>query len=206
MTFTAKEFTRELAELAAALRRDIEAHATGLDASPAARLTRRKRVLLDGDYQFFAYTYFPHHIRGEPSLFQAHFCTRFAQLLRQAGGAREWWIAPRGEAKSSLSTKIGPVWLAIQALLQREDVRREIGWTGDTLPFLDYAILLGAETSLPTKLVEVVKTELVANAALALDFPEACGKGPVWKGSARSRRYAARSTALPARRSSLAMT
>lgn len=179
--YTEKEFDAELADLAASLRREIEAWSSGLDPSPAARLARRKRVLLEGDYQFFAYTYFPHHIRGEPSLFQAHFCQRLPQLLRQSGGAREWWVAPRGEAKSSLCTKIGPVFIAVQGLLQREDVRREIGLTGELPPFFDYVILLGAETSLPTKLVEVVKTELTANAALALDFPEACGKSRVWK-------------------------
>jgi hypothetical protein len=143
--------------------------------------TRRRRVLVDGDYEFFAYTYFPHHIRGTPSLFQAHFCNRFAKLLRQAGGTREWWVAPRGEAKSSLTTKIGPVYIIVQGLLQREEVRREVGWTGELPPFLDYLILLGAETSLPTKLLEVVKTELTANAALAMDFHEVCGKGPMWK-------------------------
>lgn len=179
--FTEKQFRDELAELASQLRRDIEAHASGLDPSPEARLERRRRVLVDGDYQFFAYTYFPHHIRGTPSLFQAHFCNRFPKLLRQAGGTREWWVAPRGEAKSSMSTKIGPVYIVVQGLLQREEVRREVGWKGDAPPFLDYLILLGAETSLPTKLLEVVKTELTANAALALDFPEICGKGPMWK-------------------------
>lgn len=179
--FTEKNFRDELAQLTAQLRLDIEAHATGLDPSPEARLARRRRVLVDGDYQFFAYTYFPHHIRGTPSRFQGHFCGRFPKLLRQDGGTREWWVAPRGEAKSSLTTKIGPVFIIVQGLLQREDVRREVGWTGDQPTFLDYLILLGAETSLPTKLLEVVKTELTANAALALDFPEVCGKGPMWK-------------------------
>ena len=175
-----KEFLKELSELAAALRRDIEAFQSGIDPSPAAIRERRARVL-NGDFNFFAYTYFPHHIRGEPSLFQAQFCQRFPQVLRQSGGCREWWIAPRGEAKSSLLTKIGPVWLAVQALLQRPEIRAEIKW-GDAVPlFLDYAILLGAETKLPTKLLEVVKTELTANAALAMDFPEVCGKGPLWK-------------------------
>jgi predicted phage terminase large subunit-like protein len=177
---TTKEFQNELTDLVSSLRRDIEAHQMGLDASPAAIKARRKRVL-DGDFKFFAYTYFPHHIRGEPSLFQAQFCTRWPQLLRQPGGVKEWWIAPRGEAKSSMLTKIGPVWCAVQALLQRPEIRSEIGWTAAPPPFIDYVILLGAETKLPTKLVEVVKTELTMNATLALDFPEVCGKGPMWK-------------------------
>lgn len=178
---TEKDFLGELEEIAASLRRDIDAWSTGLDPSPEARLVRRKRVLADGDFQFFAYTYFPHHIRGEPSLFQAHFCNRFPNVLRQARGAREWWVAPRGEAKSSLATKIGPTYIVVQGLLQRPEIQAEVGWRGEPPPFLDYLILLGAETSLPTKLLEVIKTELTANAALALDFPEICGKGPVWK-------------------------
>jgi len=176
-----KEFLDELKELGGKLRRDIEAFQSGLDASPAAIAARRRRVLVDGDFQFFAYTYFPHHIRGTPSLFQAQFCSRFPQLLRQPGGVKEWWIAPRGEAKSSMLTKVGPVWCAVQGLLQRPDIRKEVGWTGELPPFIDYIILLGAETKLPTKLLEVIKTELTVNAALALDFPEVCGKGPTWK-------------------------
>ncbi|ANJ73539.1 hypothetical protein [Ralstonia insidiosa] len=178
---TEKEFLEELQKLGAQLRRDIEAYQSGLDTSPAAIAERRRRVLVDGDFQFFAYTYFPHHIRGEPSMFQGQFCTRFPQLLRQAGGVKEWWIAPRGEAKSSLLTKVGPVWISVQGLLQREEVRKEVGWQGPPPPFIDYGILLGAETKLPTKLLEVIKTEHIANSVLAVDFPEVCGKGSTWK-------------------------
>ncbi|HBE9082721.1 hypothetical protein [Serratia fonticola] len=179
--FTGREFLKELAELKKGLRQDIQAHASGLDNDPAAIKERRRRVL-SGDFEFFAYNYFPHHVRGDPSLFQAHFCQRFPQLVGAKGGATEWWIAPRGEAKSSLLTKIGPVYCAVQGLHQRPDVRAELGLTGQPLPpFVDYIILLGAETKLPTKLLEVAKTELIVNAALALDFPEVCGRGPVWK-------------------------
>jgi hypothetical protein len=175
-----KEFLKELADLAKGLRRDIDAYSIGLDPSPAAIAERRKRVLF-GDFKFFAYTYFPHHIRGDSSLFQAHFCERFPKLLRQKGGTRDWWVAPRGEAKSSLLTKVGPVWCAVQGLLEKPEIRKEIGWEGLPPPFIDYIVLLGAETKLPTKLLEVVKTELTANAALALDFPDVCGKTAVWK-------------------------
>ncbi len=175
-----REFLQSIAELKQALSKDIQAFSTGLDASPEAIRARRRRVL-NGDFAFFAYTYFPHHIRGEQSLFHAHFCQRFPQLLTRQGGAIEWWIAPRGEAKSSLLTKIGPVWCAVQALHQRDDVRSSLDITGERPTFIDYIILLGAETKLPAKLLEVVKTELTVNAALALDFPEVCGKGPQWK-------------------------
>ena len=178
-----KDFLSDLADLARELRNEIQAHQVGLDPSPAARLARRRRVLLDGDFEFFAYTYFPHHIRPPASIFHKHFFTRYPQLLDSPGGVKEWWIAPRGEAKSSLTTKVGPAWVAVRALLQKPEIRAELGWPAvKPLPyFVDYVVLLGAETNLPTKLLEVVKTELTVNAALALDFPEACGRGPQWK-------------------------
>lgn len=179
--FTDREFKKELASLSAQLLRDIEAHQSGLDASPAAIAERRRRVLKEGDFRFFAYTYFPHHIRGTPSSFQGHFCQRFPQILEQPSGALEWWVAPRGEAKSSLATKIGPAWCVVRGLLQRPDVQKEIGWSGPLPPFIDYVILLGAETKLPAKLIEVVKTELTANAMLLLDFPDACGSTTLWR-------------------------
>lgn len=180
---TEKDFRAELADLTRELRGEIQAHQLGLDASPAARLARRRRVLVDRDFEFFAYTYFPHHIRPPTSSFHRHFFGRYPQLLDAPSGCKEWWIAPRGEAKSSLLTKVGPCWVAVRALLQKEAVRIELGWpAAQALPyFVDYVTLLGAETKLPTKLLEVVKTELTVNAALALDFPEACGRGVQWK-------------------------
>lgn len=181
MSYSEKDFLEEIAALQSDLRREIEARALDLDSSKAAIAERRRRVLKDGDFQFFAYTYFPHHIRGEPSLFQAAFCKRFPKLLRMEQGIKEWFKAPRGEAKSSLLTKIGPVWCAVQALLQRSEIRSEIKWNGHPPYFIDYIVLLGAETKLPTKLMEVAKLELTVNAVLKLDFPEVAGRGPVWK-------------------------
>ncbi len=181
MAFNAKDFLDEIYALGAELRKEIEAFQAGLDPSPQAIAARRKRVLKDGDFTFFAYTYFPHHIRGDPSIFQAAFCERFPKLLRMQGGVKEWWKAPRGEAKSSLLTKIGPVWCAVQMLLQRADIRAEVDWLDEPPYAIDYITIFGAETKLPTKLIEVVKTELTVNAALALDFPEVCGATKTWK-------------------------
>lgn len=176
-----KDFLKEIAELSRGLRAEIEAKQVGLDPSPEAKLARRKRVLVDGDFEFFCYTYFQHHIRPPSSEFHRHFFKRFPQLLDKPGGAKEWWVAPRGEAKSSLTTKVGPCWVAVRALLQKPAIRAEVGWDGPLPYFIDYITMLGAETKLPTKLLEVVKVELTVNAALALDFPEACGASKNWK-------------------------
>lgn len=180
---TEKDFLSELEEISRAARASAEAAAVGLDPSPAARAERRRRVLVDRDFEFFAYTYMRHHIRPPASNFHHHFFSRFPQILDQPNGAKEWWVAPRGEAKSSLTTKVGPTWCAIIALVQKESIRTEIDWPAvRPLPyFIDYITMLGAETKLPTKLLEVVKAELVANAGLAMDFPEACGATKNWK-------------------------
>lgn len=177
----ARQFIEELRELQANLAAEIEAKARNLDPSPEAIKARRKRVLNDGDYWFFATTYFPHHIWGEPSKFHSHFSRRFPQLLRSPMGCKEWWLAPRGESKTTLLTKIGPCWIAVQHLLQLPKVREEVEWTGVPPPSLDYGVLVGAEAKMPTKLLAVVKTELEVNRALALDFPEVCGRSRVWK-------------------------
>ncbi len=174
-----REFLDSLDELQTSLRNEIDAFALGLDATPEAIKARRLKVL-QGDFRFFAYNYFPHHIRGESSLFQAHFCERFAKLLPLDGGCKEWWVAPRGECKSSLLTKIGPCFVAVLGMLQQKSIRDEVGLKNKP-NFNDYIILLGAETKMPTKLLAVVKTELESNAALKLDFPEACGRGTSWK-------------------------
>lgn len=162
---TSKEFLAEMQAITSALRQEIEARQLGLDPSPAAITARRERVF-SGDFEFFAYQYFPHHIYGEPSKFQKHFLTRFPLLLNQPQGCKEWWVAPRGEAKTSLLCKIGCAWVAVQAIKSNR---------------LDYVVLLGAETTFPAKLIEVVKTELLYNGSLQLDFPEACGGTSMWR-------------------------
>lgn len=180
MNFDQQQFLEELDNLSFKLRREIESKTLGLDPSKTA-ITERRRRVLNGDFKFFAYTYFPHHVFGEPSEFQRDFCDRFPKLLLMPGGCVEWWIAPRGEAKSSLLTKIGPVFIAALGLLQSERVRTEIGYQGAVPRFLDYVLLLGAEMKQPTKLLYVVRTELECNPALEMDFPEICGQTSTWK-------------------------
>ncbi|WP_295451940.1 hypothetical protein [uncultured Thiodictyon sp.] len=181
MSLTARAFLRELADDRARLQRDIEARRLDLDPSPEARTARRRRVLVDQDYWWWATTYFPHYLRGEGSSFQRHFAQRAPQLLRGSAGCVEWWIAPRGEAKTSLATKLLPLWCAIDILLQQPDVRAEVGWSGGVPPPIDYILLLSAETRLPTKALDAIKTELTCNASLALDWPEVCGQGRIWR-------------------------
>ncbi|MEC8325872.1 MAG: hypothetical protein VX100_07230 [Pseudomonadota bacterium] len=177
------DFLEEIEKIAGALRRDIEAKQRDIDPSPAAITERRKRVL-GGDFAFFVYTYFPHHMwldEGQtPSDFQDYFCNWLPEALKLSNGWKNWFVAPRGEGKSTLGVKIAPIYVAILALLQDEDIRNELGLARPDI-FIDYLILFGAEAKMPAKTLEVVKTELLNNNNLALDFPEVCGASPVWK-------------------------
>ena len=102
------------------------------------------------------------------------------RISSAAPAAPEWWVAPRGEAKSSLLTKVGPCYVVVQGLLQRPEIRAELGMTGPAPYFVDYITLLGAETRLPTKLLEVVKTE--AGKRLPVPgLPRSLRQGSVWK-------------------------
>jgi len=179
-----KEFLLQLEQLNVKLRADIEAKQRSLDPSPLAIRQRRYRVLVEMDFEYFVYTYFPHHMwldEGQtPSSFQTFFYNRFPKALTVKGGLSDWYIAPRGEAKSTLLTKIGPCFVAVLALLQDSEVRAELG-TSFIPYFIDYLIFFGAEANMPAALVEVVKTELTSNSMLALDFPEACGATHNWK-------------------------
>ena len=178
-----KEFLLELEKIAGSLRRDIEAKARDIDPSPAAILARRQRVL-GGDYTFFVYTYFPHHMwlddGQKASEFQTYFMNWFPKALVLKNGWKNWFVAPRGEGKSTLAVKIAPVYIAVLALLQDADIRQSLGLAAPAI-FIDYMILFGAETKMPAKTLEVIKTELLSNNNLSLDFPEVCQASSTWK-------------------------
>ena len=70
--------------------------------------------------------------------------------------------APRGHAKSTLSSLILPLWCIVTGK------RRFIGLVSDT-------------TEQAADFLEFIKAELDANERLREDFPEACGEGRVWK-------------------------
>lgn len=178
-----KDFLQEIEKIAGSLRRDIEAKQRDIDPSPAAITERRKRVLA-GDFAFFVYTYFPHHMwldEGQkPSEFQDYFMNWLPNALALKNGWKNWFVAPRGEGKSTLAVKIAPIYVAVQALLQDVEICQEVGLIKPEL-FVDYVILFGAETKMPAKTLEVVKTELLSNNNLALDFPEICQATSTWK-------------------------
>jgi predicted phage terminase large subunit-like protein len=159
--FTGKEFLKGIAEFASEIKASIDAECEGFAADPGASVERRQRVL-DGDFEFFARTYFPHYVKGEPSVMHKHIFERLPAIFRAEKSVSEYLIAPRGEAKSTIVTQIGAMFAAV---------------TGKK----HLIVIIMAALELSTMMLEAIKIELESNPRLAMDFPEVCGAGRVWQ-------------------------
>lgn len=157
------EFKRSLAEIAADLRRRVEQEVIGLDPSPRAVADRREMALASDGFEFFARTYFPHYIRSrELSRLHDYLFERLCVVANDPVGQNEAIAAPRGEAKSTLCSQLYPLW---------QTARKTKKY-----------ILIGMDASDQASImIEAIKAELEANPRLAMDFPEICGVGRVWR-------------------------
>ena len=159
-----KEFLKSLAEYAAQLRQTIEAEADGFDASPAAIAECRAKVLdpVNG-YEYFVNTYFPHYVRSsEKSELHEFLFSRLPEILQQPEGINEADAAPRGEAKSTLVTRLFSLWTVITGAKK-------------------FIVIAMDSIDQAYPMLEAIKAELEFNPRLKTDFPEMCGQGRVWQ-------------------------
>ena len=159
-----KDFLKSLAELAASLRQVIEAEVDGFDASPAAIAERRAKVLdpVNG-YEYFVNTYFPHYVRSsEKSELHEFLFSRLPEILQQPEGINEADAAPRGEAKSTLVTRLFSLWTVITGAKK-------------------FIVIAMDSIDQAYPMLEAIKAELEFNPRLKTDFPEMCGQGRVWQ-------------------------
>lgn len=154
-----KEFLEDLAAFAEGQRQQIEAEVTGFLPNDSARAERVLRS--QTDFRFFATTYFPHYVKGSESLFHTWYYDNVPKLIDAPEGKLINISAPRGEAKSTLGTQLTVIWCIVTG-------RKHF------IP-----IVMDAWDQAATML-EAVKVELSENPRLAMDFPEATGRGRVW--------------------------
>jgi hypothetical protein len=114
--------------------------------------------------------YFPHHLTEKPSPMHDHLYETFGRLVLRAestgAGARQVQAAPRGHAKSTLTTLLLPLWcIAFKH-------RRFIGVISDT-------------TEQAQEFLESIKAELEVNERL-LGQTQTSQRSPVWEQAARS--------------------
>ncbi len=146
------------------LRALIQAKAKPFADDPKARQERIDRAAKD--MEFFGRTYFPHYILSAPSDLHRYICDRFPRLIKKAidtgEGSREADAAPRGNAKSTWTTLILPLWVA-------------------AYKYRYFPLIVSETASQSEEFIEFIKAELETNERLAQDFPDLCGKGPVWR-------------------------
>lgn len=116
--------------------------------------------------KFFARHYFPHHLTEKCSQMHEEMFKRFGQLIIESQvsgkGSKEALAAPRGNAKSTLSSLILPLWCIV-------GLRKK------------FIVLVSDTSDQSEELLEQIKVELEANERLIEDFPEVCGSGRTWK-------------------------
>jgi predicted phage terminase large subunit-like protein len=157
---SSREFARQLAELAAGFRQQIEAQVSGFDPDKAASRARRKRA--DAEFEYFARTYFPHYVTKPNSRLHDYLYTRLPEIADSAKSETDAIAAPRGEAKSTITSQIFVIWCVVTG-------RKWYPMIG--MDAFDQAAIM----------LEAIKAELDSNPRLAMDYPEATGQGRVWQ-------------------------
>ncbi len=156
-----REFEKELALLGEQIRNQIELECEAFATDPAESALRHDRAR--DDYGFFCKTYFPHYVpTAHFSLFHQFIFERFPAIVDGAADGREVHQAPRGEAKSTYETQLGSLWCIVTGR------KHMIG------------IIMNTEEQ-AAEMLESIKAELDTNPRLAMDFPDACGRGRVWQ-------------------------
>ncbi|MGQ6549767.1 phage terminase large subunit [Serratia sp. IR-2025] len=162
--FSSREFATEMAELAASLRRTIEAEDVGFDQSAAA-VTERRRQVNDPvtGFDYLVNNYFPHYIRHiDKSELHKYLFTRLPEIVASPKGENDAIAAPRGEAKSTLVSQLFNLWCIIRGIKH-------------------YLVIVMDSIDQAYPMLEAIKAELEYNPRLLMDFPDVCGAGRVWQ-------------------------
>uniref|UniRef100_A0A6M3JYA4 Putative homing endonuclease n=1 Tax=viral metagenome TaxID=1070528 RepID=A0A6M3JYA4_9ZZZZ len=125
------------------------------------------KQICERDLYVFAVRYFPHYLKYPSSKLHKFL---YGLLSRELGDSRKkrrtgfkWAIAaPRGNSKSSVISCILVVWCVVYKKKR-------------------FPIMLSDTSGQSSDFLEDVKRELEFNALLNRDFPDACGKGPIWR-------------------------
>lgn len=107
--------------------------------------------------------YLPHYLADTPSRLHDELAHDLSGL-HLVRGRKINRIAPRGSAKTTFVSKGYPLWATVEGVE----------------PFI---LLLSDSAEQSATFLDSIKTELEGNAALARDYPQACGVGPLWQSS-----------------------
>lgn len=160
MATSRRSFLDQIAQFAGEFRQQIEAAVDGFDPDPVARQQRREHAW--NDFEFFARTYFPHYVTKANSRLHDYLYQRLPEIADSPVSEADDIAAPRGEAKSTLTSQIFVIWCVVTE-------RKWYPMIG--MDAFDQAAIM----------LEAIKAELTFNPRLAMDFPDATGQGRVWQ-------------------------
>lgn len=159
-----KEFADRLKDIARALQADIDAHCNDWDNDPAAIAERVEKVndKVTG-FEYFVTHYFPHYLRN-PSQSHLHkyLFARLPQILSSERSELDGLAAPRGEAKSTIVTRLFALYCVVT------DQKKYIAIISDSI-------------DQSAEFLQAIKTELEVNPRIKTDFPKAFGVGRLWQ-------------------------
>lgn len=155
-----KKFNREIEELRALI-------ASKAQPFPDNKQAQKERIAQAAiDLEYFGKTYFPHYIEAPCSAFHKYLCARFQEMIFRAvqtgEGDKEADAAPRGNAKSTWTTLVLPLWVA-------------------AYKYRHFALLVSETATQSEDFNQFIKVELEDNERLKQDFPDLCEEGPIWR-------------------------
>lgn len=155
-----KKFDREIEEL----RRLIQSSAKPFPDAKKAQEERKRKAAFDLEY--FGKTYFPHYVEKPCSELHKYICKRYPEMIfksiEEGIGNKESDAAPRGNAKSTWTTLVLPIFCAAYKLRK-------------------FPLIVSETNAQSEDFISFIKAELEMNERLKQDFPELCGEGPIWR-------------------------
>lgn len=155
-----REFLKQIGQLAAEFRAQIEAEVDGFKPDEAAKKERQTQA--QKSLEFFARKYFPHYIKHDNAVLHDFLYQRLPEIVDNGIGDHDAIAAPRGNAKSTIVTQIFVIWCIVTE-------RKKF-------PVI---IMDALDQALP--MLEAIKAELEFNPRLMMDFPQSTGQGRVWQ-------------------------
>src|SRR3989304_1954061 len=130
------------------------------------KLQKERTGRSSSDIEYFGRTYFPHYITAQNSALHNYICERYPSMIIRSIetglGDKQSDAAPRGNAKSTWTTLILPLWCT-------------------AFKYRSFPLIVSETATQAEDFISFVKAELEVNERLNQDFPKLCGEGPIWR-------------------------
>lgn len=158
------DFVKEMQSLQQSLKAKILAQEVKFSTDEKEILERRTKVLdKKSGFDFFVNNYFPHYLRhSSKSALHDYLFNKLPEISQDPQSTAIAIAAPRGEAKSTICTKLFTLWRLL---------------TNKT----KFAVIVMDSIDQAYPMLESIKAEIEFNPRIKIDFPEIAGEGRIWQ-------------------------